>query len=264
MSDSIPHQSAPSASVQDLGDLPTPPAVTAALQRYRQEIKRAAANSLTCMALYGGIARHRYEPPRSDINVLLVLNEVTGDGLARLGPVLHSARREIRLEPFLVAQSELGRAAVMFPTKMLDICRHHIVLEGADVLAGIEVRHEDLSLRIEQELFNVSLRLRRRFLSIQQDDQAMERALLDIAVPLRVNFLALMNLAGAGVPEAERTAAVYAAAAKRFGLDPAPLERLSQLRNAGIANGSVRELFLAMMELVARASSLVKEIGRPA
>jgi len=263
MNDSTSHQSAPSVSVPDLGELPTPPAVTAALQRYRQEIKRAAADSLTCMALYGGILRQRYEPPRSDINVLVVLNEVTGDGLARLGPVLHSAWREIRLDPFLLAQSELGRAAVMFPTKMLDICRYHRVLDGADVLKGIEVRHEDLSLRIEQELFNLSLRLRRRFLSIQQDDQAMERALLDIAVPLRINFLALMDLAGMSVPEEERTAAVYAAAAKRFGLDAAALERVSQLRDTGVANGSLRDLLLAVIELVRRASSVVREIGKP-
>jgi len=248
---------------QELGDLPTPRPVTAALQKYRQQIRDAAGGSLACVALYGGVVRHRYQA-RSDINLLLVLTEVDSQALGRLAPVLHSAWREIRLEPLLLAQNELARAAVVFPTKMLDIRRYHRVLEGQDVLSGLEIRPQDISLRVEQELRNLGLRLRRRFLAIQQDELALQRALLEAAVPLRVSFLALLELAKASSGGEERTSAVYAEAAKRFKLDGATLDALARLRDTGTSPGPVRELYLALMQVVGQAADGVNEAGRTA
>ncbi|PWU10241.1 MAG: hypothetical protein C5B50_25850 [Verrucomicrobia bacterium] len=259
----VSSSSTPAASpTPGLAELPSPPDVTAALQGYVQQIKAAAGDGLVCMALYGGIVRQRYQTRRSDINLLLVIKTVDGDVLQRLAPILHSAWREIRLEPFLLTQSEVSRAAVLFPTKMLDIRRHHRVLEGEDVLGNLEVRREDVNLRIEQELRNLALRLRRRFISIQQDDQAMERALLDATVPLRVNFLALLELAEAPIKGDERTAAVYAAAANHFGLDRATLEALARLRDTGSSGSPARDLYLAVTHLIDQVADKVCCPGR--
>jgi hypothetical protein len=209
------------------------------------------------LALYGGVVRGRYQPGRSDINLLVVLKELNTATLERLGPVLQSAWREVHLEPFLVAQPELERTAAVFPTKMLDIQRFHRLVDGEDVLKGLQVRPADLSRRVEQELRNLTMRLRRRYLSIHQDDTAMQRILADAAMTLRVNFLAMLHLASVAVPDEERTAAVYAAAAERFKLDGAALLQLSELRKTGAANGQVRALYGAILDVAALAANLV-------
>lgn len=237
------------------------PEVMAALARYRQQIREVAANALVSLTLYGGVVRGRYEPQRSDINVLLVLQEITNEMLDRLAPVLRAAWREIRLEPFLLAWNEVPRAAVLFPTKMLDIQRFHHVLDGQEVLSGLEIRRQDLSLRLEQELRNLGLRLRRRFLAIEQDDAALQRALLGTAVPLRVALLAMLDLAGAQLAGEERTAAVYAHAASQFKLDAAALAELSRLRDTGSAGMGGRELYLAVMKTVTQAAEIVTQTG---
>jgi hypothetical protein len=253
---------AATAASQFFDALPTPAPVTAALQKHLEQIKQAAGDTLVCMALYGGILRGRYQPQWSDINLLLVLNTVTGENLGALAPLLHAAWREILLEPFLLAQSELARAAVVFPTKMLDIRGHHQLVAGRDVFSGLEIKREDISLRVEQELRNLAMRLRRRFLAIEQDEQALQRVLLETAVPLRVAFLALFDLAGAEVASEERTATVYATAANRFQLDRAALERLAGLRDSGTGNGQARDLYLAIMQVVGQAAETVAAIGR--
>jgi hypothetical protein len=209
------------------------------------------------LALYGGVVRGRYQSGRSDINLLVLLKELNTATLERHAPVLQSAWREIHLEPFLVAQPELERTAAVFPTKMLDVQRFHRLVAGEDVLKSLQVRPADLSRRVEQELRNLTMRLRRRFLSIHQDEGAMQRVLVDAAVTLRVNFLALLYLASVAVPDEERTAAAFAAAAERFKLDGAALLQLSELRKTGSANGQVRALYGAILEVAAQAASLV-------
>jgi predicted nucleotidyltransferase len=241
--------------------LATPAEVTAALERHYQQIREIAGSALKCVALYGGVVRGRYQPQQSDINLLMVMEPMTSELLHRLAPVLRAAWREVRLEPFLLAGNELARAAVVFPTKMLDIRRFHRLLDGEDLLSGLEIRRQDLSLRLEQELLNLGLRLRRRFLSIEQDEQALQRVLLAAVIPLRVAFLALLDLAAAEVPGEERTATVYARAAERFKLDGPALERLSRLRATGSFEGEARGLYLSVLEVVARAEEIVTELG---
>src|SRR5689334_22013940 len=99
-------------SDQSLNGFGMPPEVEAAFERYRQQIKHAAGLALVCMVLYGGLVRRRYASRRSDINLLLVLKELNADLLHRLAPIIRSAWREIRLEPFLLTQNELVRAAI--------------------------------------------------------------------------------------------------------------------------------------------------------
>ncbi len=235
-----------------------PTEIAAALEKHRLQIQQTAGDSLLCMVLYGGASRGRYKPGVSDINVLLVLKDATGETLTRLAPVLTSAWREIRLEPFILAASELSRAAAVFPTKMLDIKNNHKLLCGKDLLSELAIKPEDLRFRIEQELSNLTLRLRRRFLSISADDQAMQRTLLEAAIPLRIALLALLQDAGSDVQAEERTIEVYSQAATKFGLDASALERLAKLRETGEMTGEARGLYLAVLQVASRAAELAK------
>ena len=239
----------------------TPQAVTATLEKYRLQIKEVCGANFICFALYGGIVRGRYLPDSSDINAILIVNEMTTDLLGQLGPILRSAWREIRLDPFLLARSELPRATVVFPTKMLDIRRFHRVLDGEDMLSSLEIRREDLSLRIEQELRNLTLRLRRRFIAIEHDDIALGRALREVAIPVRVVLLAMLDLAGTQVSDEPRTPAVYAQAAERFKLDAQALEKLSAVRDQPGNEGDIRGLYLRIMQLLSRTAEIARDIA---
>ena len=211
-----------------LSELPSQ--VAEPLARYVRQLTDALGDRLVSLVLYGGLARGRYRPGVSDVNVAVVLREVTAGALAEAAPILRAAWRDIRLEPLILAAAEVPGAARAFSTKMLDIQKHHIVLAGQDLFHGLRVDPEEVRFRTEQELRNLAMRLRRRFVALYGDPVALAEVLFESAVVLRANLIGLLDLADEPPPVDESSGPVFAAAAPRFGLDAEALRRLAGLR----------------------------------
>jgi hypothetical protein len=243
--------------------LPAPSEVTAALARHRDALRDAAKDNLHSLVLYGGLARGRYRPGRSDVNVIVVLRRDSLDCLRAIGPILRDAWREIRLEPFILTLADVPRAAQSFPTKMTDIIRSHVVLLGEDPFAGITIDPGDVARRVEQELRNLSLRLRRRFVAAGDDARVLREALEDAAVTLRVDFNAMLDLAGEPPPDDDTSAVVFPLAARKFGLDPAPLAQLAALRTGSGNDINLQALLAEVIALTSRAADLTGGMGAP-
>jgi hypothetical protein len=207
-----------------------PSQVAEPLARYVRQLTDTLGDRLVSLVLYGGLARGRYRPGVSDVNIAVVLRDVTAAALQDAAPILRAAWREIRVEPLILAASEVPGAARAFSTKMLDIQKHHIVLAGQDIFHGLRVDPEEVRFRTEQELRNLAMRLRRRFVALYDDPTSLAEALFESAVALRANLLAMLDLAGAPPPADETSAHVFAVAAPRFGLDAEALRRLGELR----------------------------------
>ena len=93
----------------------------------------------------------------------MLLHDATAASLAPLAPPLQAAWRAVRVQPMVLTPAEVRRTADAFPTKFLDIKEHHIVLAGDDPFVGLEeVTGRGGPVRVEQELRNLVLRLRRR------------------------------------------------------------------------------------------------------
>lgn len=214
-----------------------PPQIAEPLARYVAQLEETLGDRLVSLVLYGGLARGRYRPGVSDVNIAVVLREVTGPALAAAAPILRAAWRDIRVEPLIMAASEVPGAARAFSTKMLDIQKHHIVLAGQDIFHGLRVDPEEVRFRTEQELRNLAMRLRRRFVALYGDAVSLQEVLFESAVALRANLLAMLDLAGEPPPADETSAHVFAAAAPRFGLDSEALRQLGELRAIQRAGG---------------------------
>jgi hypothetical protein len=132
----------------------------------------------------------------------------------------------VRADPLLLTLDEITHASDVFPTKFLAIQRQRVLLLGADPFVGLEVSREHVRIRVEQELRNLSLRLRRRFLARHDDASALQLAIHSIAAPLESALHALLWLAGHPLSPSSPPEAVLREAAVRFGLDAATLGRL--------------------------------------
>jgi predicted nucleotidyltransferase len=203
-----------------------PSDVSAALDTFRAALEAAAARNLVALVVYGSVARGRYDPGSSDINVAIVLETADGSAVLQIAEVVHDAQRSSRIEPLIVAESELPRLAVSFPTKILDIQRSHRVLSGRDVFSGISVSRDDIRLRTEQELRNLALRLRRRLIAARNDGHSLALIADDTAAPLAVNLRALLYLRGKVPDEFQPKLAIYELAAAEFGLDGTVLDAI--------------------------------------
>jgi hypothetical protein len=237
-----------------------PPAIAAALTRLKDELMRTAGKNLAGLILYGGLARGRYRPGKSDVNVVVLLHEVSALALAAIAPALRAARRAASVSPLILMPAEVQAAAVVFPTKFLDIQQHHLVLHGDDPFGGLEVPREQVRLRIVQELRNLTLRLRHRFIAAFDDRNLQLTTLANFARPLAVELVALLRLAGKEVPLEDRTAAVFQAAATAFDAGGAALSRLAALRQGETDTGDLEPLFSQLMSLLVRLTDRAERI----
>jgi hypothetical protein len=240
-----------------------PEAVTAALERLRDELTRAAGPNLAGLILYGGLARGRYRPGKSDVNLVVLLHDAGAAALTAVSPALRSAERAVAVEPLLLTPGEVAGFAAAFPTKFLDIKNHHVVLAGADPFAGIEVPREQVRLRVEQELGNLLLRLRRRYVAAGGDAVVLARVLADAARPLAIELATLLYLAGRPAPADDQSANIFEAAATAFALDRDPLARLAALRRELRPSADMPELYRSVFETVGRAVEVVRQLKGP-
>jgi len=216
-----------------------PPEVAAALGRFRDAIAAAAGANLAGLVLYGGLARGRYRPGQSDVNVVVLLRDASAAALGAIAPALRDAWREVRLEPMILTPADMPSAAESFPTKLLDIRRRHVVLYGEDPFAGLTVSPRDVLRRVETEMRNLLLRLRRRYVMAHGDEWVVTRLLAEAAVTLRVSLATLLELTGRELPAEETTSAILEAGARAFDLDAATLARLNDLRRDAAGDGPV-------------------------
>ena len=234
-----------------------PTVVSAALERLTAELKRTSGDNLAGLMLYGGVARGRYRPGKSDVNVVVLLRESSDAALAAIAPTLQAARRSIGVEPFIVTLSELPRVAAAFPIKLLDIKQHHVVLTGSDPFPQLEVAREQVRLRTSQELRNLLMRLRHRRVGSHGDALQLSVALAESARSLAIGMSAALYLAGEALPEEDRTAVIYRAAAEKFGLKAAPLAMLAELRQGTSATVDAGQLFADVLATLERLVDLV-------
>jgi len=237
-----------------LPDVPT--SVTAALDLLTEELRSAAGSNLAGLILYGGLARGRYRPGRSDVNVLVLLHDASNTALASITPALRRAWRAAGVNPLLLTPADFAGAADAFPTKFLDIQRHHIVLAGADPFPSLHITPEQIRLRTAQDLHNLLLRLRHRYVAAAGDPGMLAHALARAARPLALDLAALLELAGKPAPAEDRTASIFDAAAAAFALPSEPLARLAELRQEVEPATDLNSLYADLLAVLARAAAV--------
>jgi hypothetical protein len=237
-----------------LEGLDAPAEIRARIIQLRDELVRDAGANLSGLILYGGLARGRYRPGKSDINLVVLLKDASAQSLAAIAPALRRAWRAVRVEPFILKASEAQRLAETFPTKLLDIQTHKIVLMGENPFAGIEASRKLIRLRIEQSLTNIALRLRRRYISIFDDPRGLATTLADTALSLKVEFSALLQLAGKDEPSESTSAAVLEKAAAEFDLDREALLMMAALRRDANQPEDLSKLYNRALATIDRAA----------
>lgn len=123
------------------------------------------ADSPGCSALlYGSAARGDWIASRSDVNLLLVVDDASPDGLRRLSPAVTEWHRAGHTAPLIIGRAEWSRSVDVFPIEMTDMQLAYRMLLGSDPLAGVRVAPADLRRALESELRGKMVRLRQAYL----------------------------------------------------------------------------------------------------
>lgn len=230
-----------------------------ALAELVAQLREAAGPNLLGVALYGGLAKGRFTPGVSDVNVLIVLAEAGLERLVPLSPAITRALRESRVIPFVVTPEDLRVSARLFPGKILDMQASHRVLWGDVHLDGLAVAPEDLRLRARQEIKNTELRLRLRAVERSGDPDALWRGLMASLPKIAVTLETLLRLDGVTVP-VDRPG-LLRLAAKEMGIPAERMEPFTGLHRVDQRpeDERARRLYGEYLDLLADISRRVEE-----
>jgi predicted nucleotidyltransferase len=166
--------------------------------------------------LYGSAARGDYIKGRSDINLMLVLEELTPKLLRSLGRAFASWRKATREPPLVLSRTEWNRASDAFPIEITDMRSSYRVLRGADPLQGAQVDPADLRKALEREFRGKLLRLRQGYATHAPDPAALGALGLQSAATILVLLRGVLTLLDKPVPHDSLELAAQAAATVGF------------------------------------------------
>jgi hypothetical protein len=174
--------------------------------------------------LFGSAARGEYVPGWSDINVLLIADQLTPASLRAAREALRAWRERAEAVPLLFSLMEWRRSTDAYPLEIAEMRTGYRVLRGADPLAGMEVRPADLRAALERELRGKLMRLRQGYAVFPPDSDDLTEFVRSSASSVVLLCRALLILRGDEVPSA--AVAVIARAGERAGFAPEPVQRV--------------------------------------
>ena len=208
------------------------------LSQLVKRLEQAYGRDLRSVVLYGSAAAGDFHQKYSDLNVLCVLRDVDVESLHKAEQTAQWWRSFGYPAPLLWAEKELASASDAFPIEFLDLREQHRVLQGEELVAEITIDPAFHRVQVEHELRTKLLALRQRYLGIYRDHKMVAKLMVD-ALPSFVTLFrhALIlaghaSLAGSVSPEIAptRKRKVLEAAARRFGIDPAPFLAVLEVR----------------------------------
>jgi predicted nucleotidyltransferase len=216
------------------------------LQELVTRLQQACGENLASVVVYGSAAREDFHEKFSDVNVLVVLQQLQPSSFASLSKVLHWWSRDEKLRPpMIMTLEELRESADVFAIELLDIKHSHQTMFGADVIAGIQVPMNLHRVEVEHELRTTLMRLRHHLLLSPDNNEELRAVLAKSISSVLTLFRHALIAAGKDAPQ-EKTQ-VISLVSEAFAVDGKPLGAILELRNDASQPGDLRELYHAYM-----------------
>ena len=113
--------------------------------------------------LYGSAARGDWVPGRSDVNLLVLVEDTAPTALRQLTPAVTAWHGQGFAPPLIMGREEWQRSADVFPIEITDMQLSHRMLCGNDPVQGMLVDPADLREAVEKELRGKLVRLRQAY-----------------------------------------------------------------------------------------------------
>lgn len=231
-------------------------AVDRVVNPFLAQVDAAIGNGYSAV-LYGSAARGDFVPGRSDLNLTLILDDLSPRVLGALASPFGAWRKSGYEPPLVIGRVEWDRATDVFPIEITDMRCGYEVLRGTDPVAGLTVAPADLRQALERELRGKLLRLRQGYVAAGGDAAALGTLAGRSSGTVMVLLRALLVLIGRPVPR--EPAQLVAAAAAAMGMDGEPLLNVIRHRAERDWRSSPGE-FEGYMESVARAGAFLDQL----
>jgi predicted nucleotidyltransferase len=226
-------------------------------QRFAWELEGIYDAELISVVLYGSAARGEYRPGVSDLNLLVLLRELSPAALRR---GTEAARRWVAAgnpPPLMMSEGEWRGSADVFAIELADMRDAHVVLAGADPFEGVRIGAAELRLQCERELKGKKIQLRERYLLFAGSPEELGELLVRSFSTFLVLFRTVLRLVGED-PSGDAESVVRRLG-DRIGFAPGALLQIHRARVGGepLRPAADAPVAVGYLETVARVSDYV-------
>jgi predicted nucleotidyltransferase len=196
------------------------------------EVRAAVGERLRAALLFGSAARDEWIEGVSDVNVLVLLDELDAALLYAAAPAARHAMEE-GVTPLLMEEEEWRRASDVFAIEVADMQQFGILLLGENPAASAAIEPAALRLQAERELRAKLLHLHGGMLLAASEPDRLAMLFLRALPSFTTYMRTVLRLAGRPVSPGSRS--VIQDACEVVGADPAPFIAVLDARTSGDA-----------------------------
>lgn len=230
------------------------------LKPFLEELIAVYGGEIISIFAYGSVTGQDYIHKSSDINISVVMEDVSPVNLKRCLAAVKKAMRNKISAPLFLSPSYVKMSLDVFPLEFTNIKDTRVILSGEDILSGIQIKREDIRKECEAQLKGRLLTIREAYLEQALDRKGVEhlvKASLKGLIPV---FRGLVTLSAAdGAPIGKRD--IIAAVGREYVVNVDPfLEILNDGKSDGKIAGKSSEVFLG--EFLERIETLCAIMDR--
>lgn len=157
-------------------ELSLPQKIKEILSDFIERLGGVYGDDLKSVVLYGSAASGEFTDKRSNINLLVVLNDTSIPNLNKIKNIINKTKFRI-LNTLFFTENYIKTSADVFPIEFLDMKENYSVLHGSNFLKDLEIDTRNLRFQCEQELKAKLINLKQLYLTIGRDKTALQNLL---------------------------------------------------------------------------------------
>lgn len=165
-----------------------------------QKLTEIFKERLTSVILYGSCAVDNCNNAFSDINTIVVIDELNASDLKSANPALKEWMKTKNPLPLFMDKQEWLNSCDVYPIEYSDIKDRYRILYGENVVEFLEITNANLRLQCEHEVKNLLIKLRQTYLGNSNDNKVIETLIKTSSKSFFALFRAVLRLTETVVP----------------------------------------------------------------
>lgn len=165
-----------------------------------ENLKNTFGDKLVSVILYGSCASNACENNFSDINLIVVIDNLLAVDLKNAAVALKDFQKTKNPLPLFMDKEEWFNSCDVYPIEYLDIKERYSILYGEDIVKPLAVEKSNLRLQCEHEVKNLLIKLRQNYLAQSNNLKAIEELLKKSSKSFFALFRAILRLTQDAVP----------------------------------------------------------------
>lgn len=159
-----------------------------------EKLKETFKEKLTSVILYGSCAGNECENEFSDINTIVIIENLMAVDLKNAYPALKDFMKTKHPLPLFMDKDEWFNSCDVYPIEYSDIKTRYKILHGEDLVKPLVLEKKNLRLQCEHETKNLLIKLRQNYLAQCNDLKAIESLLKTSSKSFFALFRATLRL----------------------------------------------------------------------